>query len=104
MKCSLWIALVFSVSLASCAKQPVTQVRVKMGDAFSGYIRLTTCVPGAQDPVVLNDTSEGYTSACPSGDVEITVNKPSKTFRISSENVHVHRKSDGTNIAISAQI
>jgi hypothetical protein len=104
MKSLLWIALIISVSLASCAKQPVTQVRVKVGDAFSGYFRVTTCIPGAQNPVVLKETSEGYTPACPSGDVEITVIKPSKTFRIAPENVRVRRHSDGTPVAISAQI
>jgi len=104
MKCSLRIALVISVSLASCAKHPITKVSVKVADTFSGYFRLTTCIPGAQEPVVLNETVEGYTSACPTGDVEITVIKPSKTFRIAPENVHVRRSRDGAPVAISAQI
>ncbi len=104
MKCTLWIALAISVSLASCAKHPITQVSVKVGDTFSGYFRLTTCIPGAKDPVVLNETAEGNTAACPSGDVEISVIKPSKTFRIAPEDVHVRRSGDGTPVAISAQI
>jgi hypothetical protein len=104
MKSSLCIALFISVSLASCAKQPITKVSVKVADTFSGYFQLTTCIPGAQEPVVLNEMVEGYTSACPSGDVEITVIKSSKTFRIAPENVHVRRSSDGTPVAISAQI
>jgi hypothetical protein len=44
------------------------------------------------------------TSACPSGAVEIAVIKPSRTFRIPPENVHVRRKSDGTPVVISAEI
>jgi hypothetical protein len=104
MKWSLRIALVICISLASCAKHPITKVSVKVGDTFSGYFRLTTCIPGAQEPVVLNGTVEGYTSACPSGDVEITVIKPSKTVRIAPENVHVRRSGDGTPVAMSAQI
>jgi len=104
MKCSLRIALIISISVVSCAKQPITKVSVKITDTFSGYFRLTTCIPGVQEPVVLNETAEGYTSACPSGDVEISVIKPSKTFRIAPKNVHVRRSSDGTPVAISAQI
>ena len=104
MKCSLRIALVMAFSLASCAKHPTAQVRVKVGDTFSGHIRLTTCSPGAQDPVVLDDMAEGSTSACPSGDVEITVIEPSKTFSISPENVHVRRNSDGTPLIVTAEI
>jgi hypothetical protein len=104
MKWSLRIALVISVSLASCAKPPVTQVRVKVAETFSGYFRLTTCIPGSQDPVMLNEMADGVTSACPSGDVEIDVIKPSKTFQIAPENVHVRRTSDGTPVAITSQI
>jgi hypothetical protein len=104
MKWSLRIALVISVSLASCAKRPITQISVKVADTFSGHFLLTTCIPGAKDPVVLNETAEGNTAACPFGDVEISVIKPSKTFRIAPENVRVRRSGDGTPVAISAQI
>src|ERR1700734_4045554 len=104
MKRSRRIALVMAFALASCAKHPTTQVRVKVGDTFSGHIRLTTCSPGAQDPVVLDEMTEGYTSACPSGDVEIAVIKPSKTFSIAPENVHVRRNGDGTPEIITAEI
>lgn len=104
MKCSLLIALVISVSLASCAKHPITQVRVKVGDTFSGHIRLTTCSAGAQDPIVLDEMAEGYTSVCPAGDVELTVIKPSKTFSIAPENVHVRRNGDGTPLTVTAEI
>jgi hypothetical protein len=102
--CSLRIALALSVSLASCAKPPTTIVSVKVDDAFSGYFRLTTCIPGVPETVVLNETAEGYTSACPSEDVEIAVIKPSRTFRIAAENVHVRRSSNGAPVAISGQI
>jgi len=104
MKYSLRIALVISFSLASCAKHPTTQVRVKVGETFSGHFRLTTCVPRAQDPVVLNESAEGNTSTCPSGDVEITVIKPSKTFSIAPENVLIRRDGDGTPMAITSEI
>ena len=101
---SLRIALAISVSLASCAKPPITIVSVKVDDTFSGYVRLTTCIPGAPETVVLNEKVEGYTSACPSGDVEIAVIKPSKTFIIASASVHVRGSSDGTPVAVSAEI
>ena len=104
MKRPLLIALVVSVSLASCAKHPVTRISVKVDDAFSGYFRLTTCIPGVAEVAVLDETAEGFTSACPSGDVEITVIKPSKSFRIAPENVHVRRLHDGTPEYASAQI
>lgn len=104
MKPSLRIVLAVSLLLASCAKHPITKVSVKVDDTFSGYVRLTSCIPGAQEPVVLNETAEGNTSACPSGDVEISVIKPLKTFIIASANVHVRRSSDGTLVAISAEI
>src|SRR5277367_6589378 len=96
MKRPLRIALVISASLASCAKHPVTKISVKVDDAFSGYFSLTTCIPGVAELAVLNETAEGFTSACPSGDVEVTVIKPSKTLRIAPENVHVRRLRDGT--------
>jgi hypothetical protein len=104
MKCSLRIALVISFSLASCAKHPTMRASVKVADTFSGYMRLTTCIPGTQEPVVLDQAGYGNTSACPSGDVEVAVIKPSKTFIIPSANVHVRRSSDGTPVAISTQI
>jgi hypothetical protein len=102
--CSLRIAVVISVSLVSCTKPPITTVNVKVDETFSGYFRLTTCIPGAQDPIVLDKTAEGSTSACPFGDVQVAVLKPSKTFRIAHENVHVHRSANGTPVAISGQI
>jgi hypothetical protein len=104
MKRSLRIALVISVSLASCAKDPIAKVSVKVDDAFSGHFSLMTCIPGVKELAVLGETAEGSTSACPSGNVEITVIKPSKSFCIAPENVHVRRSHDGTPVAISAQI
>jgi hypothetical protein len=103
-KRSLRIALAISVSLASCAKPPTTIVSVKVDESFSGYFRLTACIAGAPKPVVLNHTAEGNTSACPFGDVQVAVLKPSKTFFIAPENVHVRRSFDGTPLAISGQI
>ena len=40
MKLSLGIALIISLSLASCTKHPITQVTVKVAETFSGHIRL----------------------------------------------------------------
>ena len=100
----LWIVLVISISLASCAKQPITLVRVKVGDTFCGYFRLMMCIPGARDAVVVDATAEGCTSVCPSGDVEIAVVKPSRTFRIAPENIHMRRSKDSTRVRISSQI
>jgi hypothetical protein len=104
MKRSLRIALVFSLSLVSCAKHPITNVSVTVDDSFSGYFRLTTCIPGAAELAVLNPTAEGITSAFPSGDVEVTVIKPSKSFRIAPDNVHVRRSHDGSPVYLTAQI
>jgi hypothetical protein len=104
MKRSLCVVLFILVSLASCVKHPITKVSVKIDDAFSGHFSLTTCIPGVEELAVLGETAEGYTSACPSGDVEITVIEPSKSFRIAPENVHVHRSHDGTPEYVSAQI
>jgi len=60
--------------------------------------------PGVAEIAVLDETAETITSACPSGDVEVIVIKPSKTFRIAPESVHVHRRGDGTPALISGQI
>ena len=103
-KCALCAALAVSVSLASCAKPRITVVSVKVDDTFSGYFQLTTCIPGAAEPVVLNETADGSTCACPFGDVQIAVLKPSKTFSIAPENVDVRRSPGGTPVTISAQI
>jgi hypothetical protein len=103
-KRSLRIAMALSVSLASCAKPPITVVSLKVGETFSGYFRLTPCIPGAQEPAVLNETAEGNTSACPFDDVKVAVLKPSKTFSIAPESVHVRRRPDGAPVAIYAQI
>jgi hypothetical protein len=104
MKCSLLIALVISLSLASCAKHPTTRITVKVDDKFSGYVRLSPCAPEGQDPVVLDEMHQGYTSACPSGDVVIVVIKPTKTLEIAAENVHVRRGSNGAPVLIYADI
>jgi hypothetical protein len=104
MKLSLGIALTISLSLASCTKHPITQVTVKVAETFSGHIRLTPCIQGAQDPTALDGSGNGSTAACPSGDVEIVVIKPSKTLNIAPENVHVRKTSDGNPSVIFAEI
>ena len=104
MKLSLWIALIISLSLASCTKHPITRVTVKVAENFSGHIRLTPCIQGAQEPVALEDSGIGNTAACPLGDVEIAVIKPSKTLNIKPENVHVRREGDSDPVVITAEI
>jgi hypothetical protein len=104
MKLSLGIALIISLSTASCTKHPITQVTVKGAETLSGHIRLTACIQGSQDPAALNESGEGNTAACPLGDVEIVVIKPSKTLNIAPENVRVRRRSDGKPSLISAEV
>lgn len=105
MKLSSGLLIIASLVVASCAKPPITRISVKVPETYSGYLHLATCVPVAQDPVVLSDsTQDGYTRACPPGDVELVVIKSTKTFVISPENVHVRRNSDGVALSISAEI
>ena len=104
MKLSLGIALIISLSLASCTKSPITQITVKVAETFSGHIRITPCIQGAQAPTALDESGNGATAACPSGDVEIVVIKPSKTLNIAPENVHVRRTSGGNPSMITAEI
>jgi hypothetical protein len=66
MKVSLGIALIISLSLASCTKHPITQVTVKTPETFSGHIRLTPRTQGAQDPTALDESGNAATAACPS--------------------------------------
>jgi hypothetical protein len=104
VRVSLGIALFISLLLTSCAKHPTTRIAVKVDDKFSGHVRLNPCAAEAKDPVVLGETHEGFTSACPSGDVVIVVIKPTKTFDIAAENVHVRRGKDGAPVIIYADI
>jgi hypothetical protein len=104
MKFSLAIALFISLSLASCAKKPTTRITVKVADTYSGTIRLTPCISVAKDPAEVDEAGYGYTSACPAGDVQIVVVKPTKTFNIESKDVQVRKQSDGSPIAITAKI
>jgi hypothetical protein len=104
MKLSLGIALIIPLSLASCTKHPITRITVKVDETFSGHFRLTPCIQGAQEPVALTDSGNGNTAACPLGDVEIAVIKPSKKLNIGAENVHIHRTGDGNPTVITAEI
>jgi hypothetical protein len=98
------IALFTFVTLVSCAKKPTTRITVEVPDTFSGTISLTPCISVAKDPVVLDDAHYGYTPACPLGDVELVVNKGTKTLHIAPEKVRVRRRSDGEPVTISAEI
>jgi hypothetical protein len=105
MKFSCAIPLVVSLFVVSCAKPPVTRIRVKVPETFSGYIHLETCISAAQDPAMLVEGSqEGYTPACPPGDVEVVVVKPTKTFVIEPANVRIRRNSEGAPVSISTEI
>ena len=104
MKCSLRVSLLVSLSLVACAKKPTTRITVKVADTFTGDIRLTPCISVAKDPVEIDKVGYGYTPACPAGDVEIVVIKPSKTYELAPENIRVRRRSDGEPSTIVAQI
>jgi hypothetical protein len=105
MKFSFAILLIVSLIVVSCAKPQVTRIRLKVPEIFSGYIHLEACISAAQDPAVLvQGAQEGYTPACPRGDVELVVIKSTRTFVIAPENVHVRRSSDGAPVSISAEI
>jgi hypothetical protein len=104
MKFSLGIAVVVSLSLAACAKQPTTQVTVRVAEGYFGHIRVTPCIPDAPATVALDDTQSGSTSACPRGDVEVVVIKPTRKFVLAPENVHVRRGGDRSPGTITAEI
>lgn len=104
MKIYVAIPLFAFLALGSCAKKPTTQITVKVPDTFSGAISLTPCISVAKDPVVLDETHDGYTPACPAGDVELIVIKGTKTLHIAPEEVRVRRRSDGEAVTISAEI
>ena len=50
---------------AGFLRHPVTQVTAEVADTYSRHIRLTPCIQGAQQPVVLDVSSNGNTGACP---------------------------------------
>jgi hypothetical protein len=104
MKSSLGIALFIVIALASCSKKPTTRIKVKVANTYSAYLHLTPCIPDAREPVVINEMGRGNTAACPAGDVEIVVIKPTRTFNIESKDVRVHKQSDGSPLAITAEI
>jgi len=104
MKLALGIALTTSLAFASCGKKPITRITVKVADTFTGDIRLTPCIPSAHEPTLVDRVGYGYTPACPAGDVEIVVIKPSKTYELAPENIHVRRTSEGEPSTIVAQI
>lgn len=104
MKSSLRIVLVISLLLVSCAKHPVTQDTVEVADTYSGHIRLTPCIQGAQEPVVLDVSDDGNTVACPLGGGRTVVIKACKKLDIVPENDHVRRSGDGSPVMITAEI
>jgi hypothetical protein len=94
----------YSLLLVSCAKHPVTQDTVEVTDTYSGHIRLTPCIQGAQEPVVLDVSGDGNTVACPLGGGRTVVIKASKKLEIVPENDHVRRSGDGSPVMITAEI
>jgi hypothetical protein len=106
MKSWLATSLAISLCLMSCAaKSAPTRITVKVADTYSGFLRLHPCDKDAQDPVTVNETGEGKTSACPLGDdVEIEVMKSGKTIYIARENINVARTGDGFPVTITAVI
>jgi hypothetical protein len=97
----LWVC----ISLVACEKkQPSTRISVRVPDSFKGYLRLNPCIPTAQDPAVIDEVNVANVSACPTGDVELVVIKPSKTITIPPESVNIRRGNDGLPRAISVQV
>ena len=95
-----------SLSLASCgAKNAPTRITVQAGDTYSGPLRLTPCVRGARDPVLLDSQGDGNTEACPAADdVEIILAKPGRTTYITREKVKIGRTGDGIAVSITASV
>jgi hypothetical protein len=104
MKSSLRIVLVISLLLVSCAKHPVTQDTVEVAGTYSGHIRLTPCIRGAQEPVGHDVSGDGNTVACPLRVGRTVVIKASKKLHIVPENDHVRRSGDGSLVMITAKI
>ncbi len=101
MKLSFIFIALIALSVGSCAKKAVTRVTINVPETFSGHISLSPCVPGAKEPIVVDDMNQGATSACPTGDVEIEVHKGTKTFVIVPENVKVRKSASGEPRAIT---
>ena len=104
MKSSLRIVLVISLLLVSCAKHPVTQDTVEVADTYSGHIRLTPCIQGAQEPVVLDVSDDGNTVACPLGGVRTVVIKHPKNSISFPKMFMFGRSGDGSPVMITAEI
>jgi hypothetical protein len=98
--------LAISLLLISCAaKSAPARITVQITDSFAGSLRLYPCDKGAPDPVLVNGSGEGKTSACPLGDdVEIVVLKSGKTIYLAPEKIKVARAGDGFPVMISATI
>jgi hypothetical protein len=93
------------LSLTSCAfKNAPSRVTVKVADKYSGFLHLTPCREGSNEPIVIDERGNGGTSACPSGDVEIVVIKATGTVYIPPEKVKVDRAGDGMPVMVTASI
>jgi hypothetical protein len=107
MKARFIIIAVVTLILGGCAKKAaVTRIVLRVPETFSGLVHVTPCISAAakDGPIALGDENEGFTSACPVGDVEVEVHKGAKTFVIAPENVNVRRRASGEPRAITFQV
>jgi hypothetical protein len=106
MKPWLGRVVIVSLCLVSCAaKSAPTRITVKVADTFSGSFRLSPCADNAQEPISVDESGNGRTSACPMGaDVEIVVLKAGNTIYIRREQITIARTGDGFPVTISAAI
>ena len=106
MKPWLGRVVIVSLCLVSCAaKSAPTRITVKVADTYAGSFRLAPCVDNAQEPVLVDESGNGRTSACPMGaDVEIVVLKAGNTIYLHREQITIARAGDGFPVTISAAI
>jgi hypothetical protein len=100
------IFLCVSLLLASCAaKSAPLQINCVTLVKVSGHVHLVPCSPQASNPVQLDATGTGATSACPfDNNVEIVVNRTGQPTFILPDQIHIQRSGDGIAVAIDADL
>jgi hypothetical protein len=100
------IFLCVSLLLASCAaKSAPLQINCVTLAKVSGHVHLIPCSPQAPNPVQLDDSGSGSTSACPSdNNVELVVTRNGQPTFILPDQLHIQRAGDGIAVAIDADL